>query len=227
MPSVLLAISNISVLQSRAHRDPHPSLRLLALAHALSVALDAAPVGAQFLLQHGGPGIRTGQRRALFLPRRAFVFEHLHVEFGNEAWNNAGPYQCGGFNGPDYWQELIRIGKESPHYRPNVLFHAAGQAANSWLNGGIMPRVANADCFGVDPACPGCVPAEMLACGAVVGGSNEAKQASAVIERYAGCGNGSAASDCWCSLSCSSHRPPSGVGMVLTKLTISLSSTLV
>jgi hypothetical protein len=32
-----------------------------------------------------------------------------------------------------------------------VLFHAAGQAANSWLNGQIMPRVPNADRFGVAP----------------------------------------------------------------------------
>ena len=39
----------------------------------------------------------------------------------------------------------------SEHNRPNVLFHAAGQAANSWLNGGVMSRVPNADLFGVAP----------------------------------------------------------------------------
>jgi hypothetical protein len=79
------------------------------------------------------------------------VFERIHVEFGNEAWNNAGPYQCGGFNGRDYWKDLIAAGKAATYYRPNVHFHAAGQAANSWLNSGIMPRVPNADLFGVAP----------------------------------------------------------------------------
>ncbi len=79
------------------------------------------------------------------------VFKHIHVEFGNEAWNNAGPYQCGGFNGRNYWQDLISIGKSSPYYAPNVVFHAAGQAANSWLNRGIVERVPNADRFGVAP----------------------------------------------------------------------------
>ncbi|MCX8038289.1 MAG: hypothetical protein N3D11_14770 [Candidatus Sumerlaeia bacterium] len=79
------------------------------------------------------------------------VFRFIHVEFGNEAWNNAGPYQCGGFNGDDYWKDLIAIGKSSPYYKPNVVFHAAGQAANSWLNEGIIRRVPNADCFSVAP----------------------------------------------------------------------------
>jgi len=79
------------------------------------------------------------------------VFDHIHVEFGNEAWNNAGPYQCGGFNGQDYWQDLIRLGKSSPYYKKNVIFHSAGQAANSWLNRALVARVPNADCFSVAP----------------------------------------------------------------------------
>jgi len=79
------------------------------------------------------------------------VFDHIHVEFGNEAWNNAGPYQCGGFNGPDYWNDLIGAGKASPYYRPNVLFHAAGQASYSDRNRGIMANCPNADRFGVAP----------------------------------------------------------------------------
>jgi hypothetical protein len=94
-----------------------------------------------------------GQRRAELGHPQPWteVFERIHVEFGNEAWNNAGPYQCGGFNGRDYWQDLIAVGKASQHYRANILFHAAGQAANSWLNGTIMPRVPNADRFSVAP----------------------------------------------------------------------------
>jgi hypothetical protein len=79
------------------------------------------------------------------------VFGHIHVEFGNEAWNNAGPYQCGGFNGRDYWQDLIRIGKESAYYTPKVLFHAAGQAAWAERNRGIMANAPNADRMGLAP----------------------------------------------------------------------------
>ncbi len=99
------------------------------------------------------PDVGYGKRRAELGHPKPWtdVFDRIHVEFGNEAWNNAGPYQCGGFNGRDYWHDLIAAGKASPHYRANVLFHAAGQAANSWLNGQIMPRVPNADRFGVAP----------------------------------------------------------------------------
>jgi len=79
------------------------------------------------------------------------VFKHIHIEFGNEAWNNAGPYQCGGFNGQDYWKDLIALGKSSPYYKTDVVFHAGGQAANSWLNRAIMSRVPNADRFAVAP----------------------------------------------------------------------------
>ena len=99
------------------------------------------------------PGAGYGKRRAELGHPKPWtgVFRTIHVEFGNEAWNNAGPYQCGGFNGRDYWSDLIATGKASPHYRPNVVFHAAGQAANAWLNGGIFERVPNADRFGVAP----------------------------------------------------------------------------
>ena len=79
------------------------------------------------------------------------VFHRIHVEFGNEAWNNASPYQLGGYNGDNYWQDLIATGKDSPYYKPNVLFHAAGQAASSSRNQSIMARVPNADRFGVAP----------------------------------------------------------------------------
>jgi len=79
------------------------------------------------------------------------VFRRIHVEFGNEAWNNAAAYQCGGFNGPDYWHDLIETGKKSPHYKPNVLFHTAGQAAYVGRNDGIMKNSPNADGFSVAP----------------------------------------------------------------------------
>ena len=109
---------------------------------------------ARFMEYLGAPAdVGYGKRRAdLGHPKPwTEVFRRIHVEFGNEAWNNAGPYQCGGFNGRDYWNDLIATGKASPHYKAKVVFHAAGQAANSWLNGGIMPRVPNADRFSVAP----------------------------------------------------------------------------
>jgi hypothetical protein len=79
------------------------------------------------------------------------VFDRIHVEFGNEAWNNAGPYQCGGYNGPDYWNDLMATGKQSPYYTPGVVFHAAGQAAYVGRNEGIMRDCPGADCFSVAP----------------------------------------------------------------------------
>ena len=47
----------------------------------------------------------------------------IHVEFGNEAWNFWGPFFCGGYDGPDYWKDLIDRAKKSPYYKPNVVFH--------------------------------------------------------------------------------------------------------
>lgn len=79
------------------------------------------------------------------------VFTNIHVEFGNEAWNNAAAYQLGGFNGPDYWRSLVETGKASEYYRTNVIFHAAGQAASTSRNESIMARVPNADRFSVAP----------------------------------------------------------------------------
>ncbi len=108
----------------------------------------------RFMEYLGAPSdVGYGKRRAELGHPKPWteVFRTVHVEFGNEAWNNAGPYQCGGFNGRDYWKDLIATGKASPHYRPTVVFHAAGQAANSWLNGSIMERVPNADRFSVAP----------------------------------------------------------------------------
>ena len=107
-----------------------------------------------FMEYLGAPAdVGHGRRRAELGHPRPWtdVFERIHVEFGNEAWNNAGPYQCGGFNGPDYWKDLIQAGKESPHYKPHVLFHAAGQAAYVGRNAEIMKDAPNADRFGVAP----------------------------------------------------------------------------
>lgn len=79
------------------------------------------------------------------------VFSRIHVEFGNEAWNSAPPYQAGGFNGPDYWRELIAAAKNTPYYRPNIIFHAGGQAASTSRNQRIIAHTPNADRLSVAP----------------------------------------------------------------------------
>ncbi len=79
------------------------------------------------------------------------VFDKIHVEFGNEAWNVARHYRLGGFNGPDYWQDLIQAGKSSPTYKNNVVFHAGSQAANPRLSDRIAKQVPNADAVAIAP----------------------------------------------------------------------------
>lgn len=99
------------------------------------------------------PGSGFGRLRAELGQPKPWteVFDRIHVEFGNEAWNNAGPYQCGGYNGPDYWSDLITTGKESPYCTTGVIFHAAGQASYAGRNEGIMRDCPNADRFSVAP----------------------------------------------------------------------------
>ena len=79
------------------------------------------------------------------------TFSRIHVEFGNEAWNNASDYQCGGYNGADYWRDLIAKAKASPNYRKNIIFHSAGQASYSYRNKGIMEKTPNADACSIGP----------------------------------------------------------------------------
>ena len=79
------------------------------------------------------------------------VFDKIHVEFGNEAWNTARHYRMGGFNGPDYWQDLIGAGKSSSNYKTNVIFHAGSQAASARRSGMIAKNVPNADAVSIAP----------------------------------------------------------------------------
>ena len=108
----------------------------------------------RFIEYLGAPAnVGYGKRRAEMGQAKPWtdVFRTIHVEFGNEAWNNAAAYQCGGYNGADYWHDLIEAAKKSPHYRPNIVFHAAGQASYSGRNEGIMTHAPNADRFSVAP----------------------------------------------------------------------------
>ena len=109
---------------------------------------------AQFMEYIGAPAdVGYGKVRAELGHPKPWTetLKNIHVEFGNEAWNNAGPYQKGGFNGPDYWKDLIAVGKSSKHYRKNVIFHSAGQAASSGRNQAIMANAPNADRHSVAP----------------------------------------------------------------------------
>jgi len=108
----------------------------------------------KFMEYLGAPAdIGYGRKRAELGQEKPWteVFDHIHIEFGNEAWNNAAWYQCGGYNGPDYWKDLIEAGENSPYYTPKILFHSAGQAAWSGRNAGILKNVPNADRFSVAP----------------------------------------------------------------------------
>ncbi|MFO8008613.1 MAG: hypothetical protein R6V05_12855 [Candidatus Brocadiia bacterium] len=78
------------------------------------------------------------------------VFDHIYVEFGNEAWNPGG-YATGSFNGPDHWRDMFAAARRSPHYRPNVVFVAGCQAGSPWLTGRILQDVPNADLYAIAP----------------------------------------------------------------------------
>ena len=108
----------------------------------------------QFMEYLGAPpDVGFGRKRAEMGHPKPWTetFKAIHVEFGNEAWNPGLAYAAGGFNGPDYWHDLIETGKQSPYYKPNVLFHASGQAASAGLNKRIMASTPNADRFAVAP----------------------------------------------------------------------------
>ena len=108
----------------------------------------------RFMEYLGAPAdVGYGRRRAELGHPRPWteVFSRIHVEFGNEAWNSSGPYQCGGFNGPDYWKGLIARAKSSPYYKRSIVFHAGGQADNSWTNVSLLSGFPNADRFSLAP----------------------------------------------------------------------------
>ncbi len=79
------------------------------------------------------------------------VFDEIHVEFGNEAWNSVASYQLGGFNGGEYWHDLIAAGKSSPSYTNNILFAAAGQNFITSMASSILGNTTNADRYAIAP----------------------------------------------------------------------------
>ncbi len=79
------------------------------------------------------------------------TFRHIYVEFGNEAWNPAGSYAVGGYNGPDYWKGLFERGKKSPHYKPCVVFVAGSQAGSPGVTKSVLASAPNADRVALAP----------------------------------------------------------------------------
>lgn len=77
------------------------------------------------------------------------VFGEIIVEFGNEAWNQWGPFMSSGYSGPDYWRGLFDAVRESQWYRPNLVLTSAGQNVNHWLNRQIVADTDNADLFAI------------------------------------------------------------------------------
>ncbi len=51
----------------------------------------------------------------------------IHIEFGNEIWNMGGVYYGCGYNGADFWYDLIEAGKNSPYYKKNIIFNVGGR----------------------------------------------------------------------------------------------------
>jgi alpha-L-arabinofuranosidase len=84
------------------------------------------------------------------------VFDQIHIEMGNEAWNWAEAYAYGGWNGPEYWSALFTAAKEklSEYAGANaqVRFHIGAQNYNTWLGAQLVEQHgAAADAYAIAP----------------------------------------------------------------------------
>ncbi len=79
------------------------------------------------------------------------VFDKIYVEIGNEAWNTYGGFKVGGYNGPDYWEELFGRVKTSSLYTPKLVCMAGGQAAGPPKGEEILGWTTNCDSFAIGP----------------------------------------------------------------------------
>lgn len=83
------------------------------------------------------------------------VFERLHIEIGNEAWNWGEAYAYGGWNGPEYWTTLFttaktRLGEYDA--TDSVRFHIGAQNYNTWLGQSLVENHgAAADGYAIAP----------------------------------------------------------------------------
>jgi hypothetical protein len=79
------------------------------------------------------------------------TLKKIHVEPGNEAWNTMFGFIAGGFNGPDYWQELFTRVKKSPYYTPKVICHSAGQNYSTPMAKEILKNTPSSDRYSIAP----------------------------------------------------------------------------
>ncbi len=79
------------------------------------------------------------------------VFDKIYLEIGNEAWNTALGFLAGGYDGPDYWEEIFSRVKASPYYSSQIVCMAAGHSKNSSDSRFILDWTPSADRFAIAP----------------------------------------------------------------------------
>jgi alpha-L-arabinofuranosidase len=80
------------------------------------------------------------------------AFERIHLEIGNEAWNGIADFRHGGYSEKgEYWSDLFRAARSSPHFTPKILLHAGGQASSPGRNERLVAAVPEADRIAVAP----------------------------------------------------------------------------
>lgn len=102
----------------------------------------------------GGPrGTRGGDLRIAHGHPEPWTesLRKIHIEIGNEAWNINGGYRAGGYNGPDYWENIFKAIKASPYYRSNIICHAAGQNYVTDMSDRILRDTPGADRYAIAP----------------------------------------------------------------------------
>jgi len=84
------------------------------------------------------------------------VFDQIHIEIGNEAWNWAPAYAYGGWNGPEYWTTLFERAKAKlagyPGAADRVAFQIGAQNYNTWLGTSLVAYHGQAgDSYAIAP----------------------------------------------------------------------------
>ncbi|MBW2704061.1 MAG: hypothetical protein JRF33_24845 [Deltaproteobacteria bacterium] len=84
------------------------------------------------------------------------VFDQIHIEIGNEAWNWAPAYAYGGWNGPEYWTGLFEQAKaklaEYAGAAEKLTFQIGAQNYNTWLGASLLSHHAQAgDSYAIAP----------------------------------------------------------------------------
>jgi len=75
----------------------------------------------------------------------------IHVEFGNEIWTSARHYNGCGYNGPDFWRDLIEAGKKSPYYKKTIIFNIGGRHSPGMHRPPVPEKAPNADRYSWAP----------------------------------------------------------------------------